>query len=756
MLQSKGQPKFKKILGFIGKWFKRLLIFTVVAFGIAGLVGLGYIYNTLQSVPKVDVTKFEIKGNSNMYANDGSLIWSDTERRRDYIQYKDIPKDYVNLLTAVEDNDYFEHGGFSIKGTLNAVRSTIKEKVFKSGNSRGGSTLTQQLIKNQVFSQDAKDRTVTRKIKEIWLSMQLEANYSKEQIFEWYVNSIELGERSFGANTISLTYFGKPISELNTGSDEDLSKLAIIAGLGQAPSTYNLYDNPEAVDERRYEVLLSAVKHGKMTQEQMDRINKIPVTDGLKERFWRDEVVLESMTKYSAHITAALKQVKQLGYDIEKTPLQIYTTLDKDATDKLQSIVDNAPDLRTDEQQVAATVIDNETGHVIAQVGGRYQNEPMSLNRAIQQNRSTGSSIKPLLDYAPAIEYLGYGTQTKISGAAYQYPGTNSIAYNYGGSVYGMTDIQTALRLSLNTTANRLLDEHIGSRLAKKFMSKMKDLDVKDSYGGSDALGLDMSTADLASGYAALARYGSYQQAQYVTALGFSDGSKKEIKFERTQAMLPSTAYILLKILEGVPKYSAQGAEIPEMAVAMKTGTVAYAKWMPDHAASDVWIAATTKSITTAIWSGYDIPEENHVWDNADTRHALVKQIMRTFTSGRDTSEWSIPENVVQNGSGLSAQYYPTVTYQEPDYSLKSLYLSNNEHTFDSLYGDSKLKLKPYDKTRVDTKMKEYNEAVKWKEELSDDDKKVYNQMITGSVGSSNTVIPDDVYVNTTTSTENR
>ena len=114
----------------MGKWFKRLLIFTVVAFGIAGLVGLGYVYNTLQSVPKVDVTKFEIKGNSNMYASDGSLIWSDTERRRDYIQYKDIPKDYVNLLTAVEDDDYCEHGGFSIKGTLNSIRTRINEKVF--------------------------------------------------------------------------------------------------------------------------------------------------------------------------------------------------------------------------------------------------------------------------------------------------------------------------------------------------------------------------------------------------------------------------------------------------------------------------------------------------------------------------------------------------------------------------------------------------------------------------------------------------
>lgn len=130
---------------------------------------------------------------------------------------------------------------------------------------------------------------------------------------------------------------------------------------------------------------------------------------------------------------------------------------------------------------------------------------------------------------------------------------------------------------------------------------------------------------------------------------------------------------------------------------------------------------------------------------------------MRTFTNGRDTSEWSVPENVVASGSGLSAQYYPTVTYKEPDYSLKSLHLSNNEHTFDNLYGESKLKLKSYDKTRVDAKMKEYNEAVKWKEELSDDDKKLYNQMMTSGLRNNETVIPDDVYVNTsTTSTESR
>lgn len=728
MLRSE---KFQIVL----KWTKRILLAIASMITLGAIAVFMYIFMVLQNVPTLDVQKFNTQSTSNMYDKDGNLIWSDTQRRRDFVSITDVPKEYKDLLLATEDNDFYEHPGFSVKAILNAIKSQIQEKIFKKGSGRGGSTIEQQLVKNHVFSQSEADRSIDRKIKEVWIASQLDMNYSKDQILEWYVNTIELGERSYGINTISLTYFGKPISELNSGSDEDISKLAIIAGLGQAPSTYNLYDNPEAVEERRYEVLLSAVKHGKLTQEQMDRINKIPVTDGLKERFWRDEEVLKTMTTYSAHITAALQQVERLGYDISKTPLQIYTTLDREATDKLQSIIDNAPGLRTDEQQMAATVIDNETGHVIAQVGGRYQTEPMSLNRAIQRNRSTGSSIKPILDYAPAIEYLGYGTQTLISGAAYQYPGTNYVAYNYGGTVAGMTDLQTALRLSLNTTANRLLDEHVGSTRAKQFMSKMKDLDVKDEYGGTDALGLDLSTADLASGYAAFARYGQYQQAQYVTKLVFSDGSSKDIKFERVQAMMPSTAYIMLKILEGVPNYSEQGAQMPELSVAMKTGTTAYASntW-PDHAASDIWIAATTKSITTAIWSGYDVPQEEFVYDNSSTRREVVKSIIRTFSQGRDSSEWSNPGNVVSYGSGISSQHTPTKVYTEPDYSLAKIETNDGTYsnTIKSMLSVKDLKIAPEKEIKLDELQKKLDEASKWHQTLTGQDKSLYDLMLSG------------------------
>ena len=711
----------------------------------------GYVVHTLSSAPTVDVTTFKVTSNSNMYDKDGNLIWSDTQRRRDFVSIKDVPDDYKNLLLSTEDADFYTHKGYSPKAIANAAISVVKEKLLKKGSSRGGSTIEQQLIKNHVFSQSAKDRTIDRKLKEIWLSSQLDLNYSKDQILEWYVNSIELGERSVGIDTISMTYFGKHISELNSGSDEDLSKLAIIAGLGQAPSIYNLYDNPKAVSERRYEVLLSALNKGKITQEQFDRINEIDIQNGLQERFWRDSEVLQTMTTYSAHITSALQQVKDLGYDLEKTPLQIYTTLDRDATDKLQNILDTAPGLRTDEQQMAATVIDNESGHVIAQVGGRHQSEPMSLNRATQRNRSTGSSIKPILDYAPAIEYLGYGTSFGLSGAPYTYPGTNFTAYNYGGAVYGTMDLQTSLRMSLNTPAIRLLDEHVGAARAKAFMSRMSDLDVNDSYGGTDALGLNVSTADLATGFAAFSRLGQYQKAQYVTKLVFSDGSEKEIKFEHNQAMLPSTAYIILKILEGVPPFSAQGAEMPELSVAMKTGTVGYsgAGW-PDHAASDVWIAATTKSITTAIWSGYDVPQENLVWDNASTRHSVVKSVVRTFSAGKDNSEWANPGNVNVSGSGIKAHYSPTTVYREPDYSLAKLPIesSGSRTLVKSILDDKELTIKPEKEIDEKELQEELKKASDWHTEFSGDDRKLYEAIASDKDVETTQSIPADTYDN--------
>ena len=649
-----------KVLKIIGKIFKWLFGFALIS-GVVVLFGAGvYILPKIQDAPEItENTLINVTaGTTNMYDSQGNIIYSDTENRRDYINIEDVPQKYIDLLLSTENREYYQENGFSPKGLYNAGLSLFKEKVLKKGTARGGSTIEQQLIKNLVFSSSEADRTIDRKIKEIYLSIQMDKNFSKDQILEWYINLIFLGEFSNGANTISITYYGIPLSELKGEDPETISKLAIIAGLGQSPSAYNLYDNPEAVKKRRAEVLDSTVAAGKITEELAEQAKNVDVTSGLKERFWRNTEILAVINKHSAYITSALEQVKELGYDIKRTPLQIYTGLNQETNEFVKNYYDNSYYYEDDRQQIATTIIDNNTGYVLAEYGGRYS-EAFGINRATQRTRSSGSAIKPFLSYGPAIEYFGFGSGYRLDSSPYVYPGTNFVANNYGGAVYGIVDMAFALKMSLNTPANRLLDEVVGSQNAKNFLQGL-NMDVKDYYGGADALGLDVSTRDLAGAFAALSNKGVYKKPQYITKIKFNDGSEKEIKFEEVKAMKESTAYVLLKMLENVPKRdgTAIAAIIPEFqGYAVKTGTVGYAGddgiWRPDAASSDGWIAGTTKNISMAVWMGYDSPNEpeNYLSYSNKSNQQLFRDMMVHFNSGKDTSDWAKPSTVTQNGN---------------------------------------------------------------------------------------------------------
>lgn len=228
----------------------------------------------------------------------------------------------------------------------------------------------------------------------------------------------------------------------------------------------------------------------------------------MQERYWRNQQVLEQTGKYNAYISGTLQQLSSLGYDLSKTPLQIHTYLQPEQQDWLTNTVKNQQ-YQDGLQEVAVTVMDATNSHVIAISGGRNE-VANGLNRALQTTRSSGSSMKPFIGYGPAIEYFGYGSNSMWDSSPYRYPGTNAVATNYGGYTYGTVTMQYALAMSLNTPVNRILDGVVGSAYAKQFLSQV-GLDVKESYGGSDALGLNVSTEMEAAAYAALAQMVSTQ-----------------------------------------------------------------------------------------------------------------------------------------------------------------------------------------------------------------------------------------------------
>ena len=613
------------------------------------------VYQETKNLPTIPRATLQSDASSNMYAANGKLIWSSALNKRTYVKYRDLPKTYIDLLLATEDRDYFKDKAISPKGVINAGLSLIKAKLGH-GEVRGGSTIEQQLIKLSVFSTSQKDRNINRKIKEAFLASQMEHNFSKKQILEFYVNKIFLGEGSYGVQTIAKTYYGKTLKELN------LSQLAIIAGLGQAGSYYNLYDRPEAVEIRRNQVLANGLYCKAITKKEYREAKNTPVTMGLKKRHWEVRRLAPVQKAHASYIGGTLAELANQGYNIEKTPLQIHTNLDMKLDNIVNDTFDNHPEFfQNKRQQAAITIMDPRNGKVISQNGGRFNHDFTHLNRAIMANRSSGSSIKPINDYGPALQYLGWGTGHLLDSSKYHYAGTNITATNFGGASYGMVTMQRALSESMNTPAIRTLDA-VGPYRAKAFAGNL-GISQKQPIAGSSALGMDASTMQMAAAYSAFANGGTYYKPEYVNYLIFPDLSKKTIQPNGKRVMNKATSYIMNKTLQHVYRDkngTLHGGYTKDLKhLAAKTGTVAYPNGanVPDDSAMDFWTCSYSKSISVALWEGYDHPmkKNSFLWDNKTIklRAKMWLHLMPKIVKGRDTSDWKRPSGVGGSSNNL-------------------------------------------------------------------------------------------------------
>ncbi|MHC9532974.1 transglycosylase domain-containing protein [Dellaglioa sp. L3N] len=642
-------------------WLFGSMMTVVILFLLGTAVVSIYVATVIKSVPTVTSQELTSDASSNMYDKDGNLIWSSALNKRVYVKSKDIPKTYSNLLLSTEDQTFYKNAGFSPSGLLNAALSTVKSATGQ-GTVRGGSSIEQQLIKLTVFSTSNKDRTVDRKIKEFFLAQQLYHNYSKKQILEFYVNKMSLGEGSYGAQTISETYFGKTLKQLS------ISQQAIIAGLGQAPSIYNLYSNPKVVQNRRDTVLKTGLEKKVITKDQYKTAIAEPVTKDLKKRHWMETSVTKTILRNNAYVSSALDQVSAKGYDLTKTPLQIATALDPSKNAYVKKAADNKKYYQDSTEQSAITITNPKTGNIVAQYGGRHQKRAFSYNRATSTQRSSGSGIKPLLDYGPAIEYFGWATTHALDGTEYRYPGTGLVAKNFDNVSYNSITMQNALRLSANTPAIRTLNA-VGSAKAGQFLSQI-GMAQTNAPAGSQAIGLDVSTEQMATAYGAVSNGGTYHAARYVTSLKFSDNSVKTYAVTGKRAMKASTAFMLTSMMEGVPNTggTAPSARIDGVHQAMKTGTVGYSASarFPANANMDVWMNGFTKSTSISMWLGYDKPmlKKHYITDAASamTNVNLYRDLMVHFSkeTDADNSEWAQPSTVTRlSGMGLTAQYEP-------------------------------------------------------------------------------------------------
>jgi len=635
------------------KLWKKILI-GVLAFVAAAIIAIVAIFAYYgATAPTIQASDLEGATETKILDKDGELIYSLGGEKRDLITSEQVPQLLKDAITSIEDKRFYSHMGID---PIRIAGSFLRNA--KAGQiTQGGSTITQQLVKLAVFSTKKEDQTYKRKIQEIMLALQLERNYSKEQILTYYLNKVYMANNVYGFGTASHYYFNKELSELS------LPQVALLAGMPQAPTSYDPYANADQAKERRDLVLYSMKENGKITKEQYDQAVATPITDGL---IAHDNNVNsnDKTLVYDSFVTMVLKEVQEkTGLDPYNDGLTIETTIDSKAQQRLYDIVNTNDYIQyvNDKIQNAVVMLDTKTGAVRAVNGGRKQTTLLGYNRATDNSRSTGSTIKPVIDYGPAIEYLNYSTGQTIMDQKTTY--SNGVELNnWDFSHKGAMTLRTALVYSRNTTALQTF-KAVGETDIKSFLNNL-DIQIKndgqDYLVESNSIGADISPIKMAAAYAAFGNYGTYSKPYTVTKVTTRDGQVTEFKPEQKQAMKDSTAYMITDVLKDSFKYGfATQAAIPGLPTAAKTGSSNYtveqkrAMGASDYEdiIPDSWFIGYSTDYTISAWTGYDNPyEKGGGVDTTEQEYSrlIYYYLMKYMAESSSGDDWVQPDSVVK------------------------------------------------------------------------------------------------------------
>ena len=696
--------KRKKKRGFFRVMFSSMKILTlfVITGAAVGLFLVALVINhELEDIPVVDAQFLETYPTSEITDKDGKVIWKPTDYRIETMTYEEIPDLYKDFLVATEDKEFWESKGFSPKGIFNMVTGTVRSKVDSSYKARGGSTIDQQLIKNKYFDGGRGHSVVTRKIQEIFLSMQLNQNFTKEEIMTFYVNDLEFAERATGVKAIMKTYFNKTPSKYEERTPENIAEIAYLVGLSQSPTTYNLYTDPESGTKRMKTVLDIALEDELITEKEHKEAREYDLKTNLQERGWQDKKQHKANLRYKTYTDGVKKELKEIGYDIDKVSVKVVTHLDRDLYEQIEDKVRQSHYYLDQNQQIAVSVV-NSDGIVVGMVGSRTGGDD-ELNRAMQTTRSTGSSTKPLLAYAPLLQYFGnqYNTASKFDTSNYRYPGSSATMHNYGKGVYGYQTMHESLIRSFNTPVGRIMDGILGTGRVSEFLSGL-DLDNQETFTSVDGLGIHASTLEVASAYNAFNNLGQFTKPRFVDEIIFSNGKSKEIKPRTNKAMNPSVAWTINHMLRGVPN---QGGTAPEAHIkgyggyAAKTGTVGFAKTVNPPApygigSSDLWYNSyTNEGYSISVWAGYDKPNTSPQLPSYYRKHQTLGKDLQIMLNNSAPKVWKMPEGVSKiSGEGRKAYYRVTDTTDSHVRDLEWSDLKEYDNLeFDDIKGDDKV-----------------------------------------------------------------
>jgi len=608
-----------------------ILLIIMVCFVGAGL-GAGLVYGYIETTPALNASDLIIKNyNTFIYDTEGNILAElKGNENRVWIDYAEIPTNLINAYIAVEDKRFWEHKGVDFKRFLYATYVSAKAVLLKEeGIIQGGSTITQQLVKNLTGN---KDVTPKRKIQEVWQALKLERDgLSKEDILTRYLNTVPLGSTIYGIETAAQAYYGKDVRELS------LAECASLAGITQFPSLYmpNTEENKKKNIERAHMILGLMRDQNLITQEEYDQAMQEEiklifnpgagkVTKSSIQTYFVDEAIKAVKQDLSEYKGVSLQTAEDLLYN---SGLRIYTTLVPKVQDALDDVyidkkyfpdVNEEAKLREEIPQSAMVVIDPSTGAVCGLYGGYGEKKGSVFNRATQMFRSPGSSIKPLLVYAPGIEEKLITTATLVDDVP-QHMRLNDFSIpekerqqiypqNVEKVNFGLTTVHTGLVQSRNVVSALLLRDFTGFKAALTYLEKVGLPRWEDEGIISIAMGgftNRMSPLEMASAYSVFSYKGLYWEPYYYTRIEDYDGNMiLEKKPNGTKVYSEQTSFIMNNMLQDVVKegtakgYGIKNKDGVDIPTAGKTGT--------SDRYIDKWFCGATPYYCAATWFGYD------------------------------------------------------------------------------------------------------------------------------------------------------
>lgn len=606
----------------------RNMFLAIIVLGIMAVgAGLGFLTATVQTAPGL---KGEIRpaASSQIYDVHGKLITNvHSVENRILVPIHKIPKDLQNAFIAAEDVRFYQHIGIDPRGILRAVWSNITNREV----SEGGSTITQQLAKNALLTQE---RTLKRKIQEAVLALQIERQYSKTEILEMYLNQIYFGQGAYGVQAAAQVYFGKNVEQLN------LAECAMLAGIPKSPNYYSPTNNLKVAKDRQAVVLDQMVKYSYLdaaTAAQVKNEKLILVKNSGKSgssvaSYFIDYVTQQLVAKYGADA-------------VYKEGLQIHTTLDLDMQKAAEQAMDNLPTYKTDtngikQPQGALVAIDPRTGYIKAMVGGRGNDQ---FNRAVLAERQPGSAFKPFV-YLAALE-SGMTAASVVDDSPISFgswsPG------NYDGKFHGRMTLRNALEDSINVIAVKLANQ-VGSDKPLYYAQQMgistlvlqgsvSDRNLASALGG---LTRGVTPLEIASAYGVLANQGVRTEPIAIIKVVDRNGKILEQNTSHSKAVVNErTAFILTDMMRGVmTNGTGAGANIGRPA-AGKTGTTSDYK--------DAWFVGFTPDLAAAVWMGNDSGGNLDGITGGDLPATIWRSFMSSALSKTPARDFPVPSGIV-------------------------------------------------------------------------------------------------------------